>query len=218
MLVFRFLAIVAAASAEGTKNCEQKNGLTMFQTEDPVEGNCEEKGLGWKGRNQTTFPDKDEFFTKWTDFFLKPDCIHKIEVHIHDVENSKMILVDTITDFREIHAPEQNPSNTVMITHQPAKEICQLKPFKSKIKFFNQNGDLPCFEVTRQDMKLSPEHPLESHFINNKGPIMERAKDNSGMNIFWRKGMMDTCVQDVEWTVDGSNTTTVAKEEEVIFI
>ena len=85
MLVFRLFVILALASAAEPQTCKPKSAGLLFKSENPEEGNCEEKGLGWKGRDlETQFPDDDEFFTKWNDIFLQPKCIGKIEVHTSD--------------------------------------------------------------------------------------------------------------------------------------
>jgi len=88
--------------------------------------------------------------------------------------------------------------------------------FTSRLEFVPKifdNGVLPCYETT-QKINLDPEHPLPAHFLNNEGPVMEMVEDNSGVKIFWRRGMMDTCVQAVEWTVNG-NTTRKNKSEDI---
>ena len=53
---------------------------------------------------------------------------------------------------------------------------------------------------------------------------MERSGNNSGVNIFWRRGMMDACVQAVEWTIDENTTRIIeknqnkTKDEDSIFV
>ena len=71
----------------------------MFSTDNPVEGSCEAQGLGWEGREPDTANDKDQFFTKWNDFFLKPECIGKIEVRISAEENGEKNVVADIDSF-----------------------------------------------------------------------------------------------------------------------
>ena len=99
MIVFCFLAILAAASAKDPMKCQQKNSFTMFTSENPVEGSCEAQGLGWEGRDPVTANDKDQFFTKWNDFFLKPECIGKIEIRISEEEDGEKNVVADIDSF-----------------------------------------------------------------------------------------------------------------------
>merc|ERR1711989_209691 len=64
---------------------------------------------------------------------------------------------------------------------------------------------------------------MGAHFLNKKGPVIKVKEDNSGVEVFWRRGMMDTCVEALEWTL-GENTTrierneSISKDEERIFI
>ena len=69
-----FLAFLASTSAL----CTEKSGGSLFRSENPVNGSCEETGLGWTGRSLDSVLDKDQFFTKWTDFFLQPECRYAV--------------------------------------------------------------------------------------------------------------------------------------------
>ena len=83
MLLFKFLVILASVSESKSAQCTQKNGLDLFIPPSPApeKGSCEETGLGWIGRDPKSFPDNDQFFTNWTELFLQPECVEKIEVH-----------------------------------------------------------------------------------------------------------------------------------------
>ena len=72
------LAFFALTSA---RTCERKDGCVLFNSQSPEAGSCQENGLGWKGRSRDFYPEKDQFFTKWTDLFLRPECIDRIEVY-----------------------------------------------------------------------------------------------------------------------------------------
>ena len=119
----------------------------------------------------------------------------------------------------------QNLSNTILITNQPEDEICNLRSFISRLVFvpkFFDNGNLPCYETTQRVDPIA-EQPFYAHFLNNKGPVTETAEDNLGMNIFWRRGMMDTCVQAVKWTLDDKTVRieknpSISKDQDRIFI
>ena len=225
MLFRLFLTFLASTSASEPVGCVQKIGIDLFQSEPSVNGKCEGTGLGWKGRHKDLFEDKDQFFTKWTDFFSHPECVDKIFVHISDKDGTHEQQIRIKGNFTLINVTGQNPTNTILITNRPEGEICKLRSFTSRLVFvpkFFDNGNLPCYE-TKQTIAPNAEHPLRAHFLNNKGPIKERAKDRVGVNIFWRRGMVDTCVQAVDWTVN-ENTTRIeknlskSKDEDSIFI
>jgi len=209
MFLLLFLVFLVPTSASESVVCKKKNKIQFYQTETPVvTGNCEETGLGWIGRDATGAIIDDQFFTKWTDFFEHPDCVDKISVYIGDREGENEEPIDTIENFEPINVTGQNPSNTILITNQPEEEICTLRRFTSRLVFlpkFFDNRNLPCYETTQ---KITPDagHPLSAHFLNNEGPVMETVEDNSGVKIFWRRGMMDTCVQAVDWTVNEKTT------------
>ena len=148
MLFHLFLAFLASTSAL----CTEKSGGSLFRSENPVNGSCEETGLGWTGRSLDSVLDKDQFFTKWTDFFLQPECVDKILVYISDKWGQNEELIDIKENFTHINVTGQNPTNTILITNQPQDEICNLKSFTSRLVFvpkFFDNGNLPCYE-TRQ--------------------------------------------------------------------
>jgi len=72
---------LATTSASEPVGCRKKNKLQFYQPEPSVvKRNCEESGLGWKGRDDRGLIIDDQFFTKWTDFFERPDCMGKISV------------------------------------------------------------------------------------------------------------------------------------------
>ena len=224
--MFVLLFFLASTSASEPVGCRKKISFGLFQPEAPmVKGTCEEAGLGWKGRDTDFIEDKDQFFTKWTDFFLRPECVDKIFVYVSDTEGRSEQLVETREHFPKISATGQNPSNTILIANQREEEICKLRGFKSRLvfvpRFFNK-GNLSCYEVP-QTIVLNATQPLSSHFLNEKGPVIETDEDNSGAKIFWRREMMETCVQAVEWTLD-ENTTRIerneskSKDEDSIFI
>ena len=132
MLLHLVLIFLASTSASEPVGCTKKTGGSLYKPESPVTGKCEETGLGWTGRNIDSIDKKDQFFTKWTDFFLQPDCVDKIFVHIG--ENDK--LIETKDNFGQIDVTGQNPSNTVLITNQTGEEICKLrKGFTSRLVF-----------------------------------------------------------------------------------
>jgi len=224
MFVPLFLAFLASTSAIEPVGCIKKKGLrSLHQSDSPENGSCEETGLGWTGRHpDLVFDDdkKDQFFTKWTDFFLHPDCVDKIFVFVSDRNGKNEDLIETREPLRPINVTGQNPSNTVLITNQPEEEICKLRRgFTSRLVFvpkFFDNGSLPCYETTQRIDPVA-DQTLRAHFLNNEGPVTETLEDNSGVNIFWRRGMMDTCVQAVDWTVNRSTTRT-NKSEDSIFI
>jgi len=208
MLFRLFLTFLASTSASEPVGCVQKIGIDLFQSEPSVNGKCEGTGLSWKGRHKDLFDDKDQFFTKWTDFFSHPECVDKIFVHISDTDGKSDQLIEIKENFTLINVTGQNPTNRILITNRPEDKICKLRSFTSRLVFvpkFFDDGNLPCYETT-QTIVPNAEHPLNAHFLNNKGPIKERAQDNVGVNIFWRRGMVDTCVEAVDWTVNGSTT------------
>ena len=183
MLLQFYLAFLSSTSASESAGCSKKDGFSLFESENPVKGSCVKSGLGWKGRDRYSFPDGDEdqFFTKWTDLFLQPECVDKIEVHISDTDGREEHQIQTIQDFSQIDAAEKNPSNTILITDQPEDKICKLEWFQSRLvffpKFFDQ-GNIPCFELKRK-IKLDPHLSLATFFLNNKGPVIETAKNDS---------------------------------------
>ena len=168
-----FLVFLASASAiEPDAQCRKKGVPHFYVPENPVTGSCETSGLGWKGRDAESYPDgdKDQFFTKWTDLFQKPECVDKIEVHISDTAGGEESQISTL----------QNPSNTILIADQLEAEICRVKPFQSRLVFFPKffEKGVPCFELKRQ-ITLSPHLSLATFFLNNKEPIIETAQNNS---------------------------------------
>ena len=169
-----FLVLLASASANEPAQCKKKGVPHLYSPENPVNGNCETSGLGWKGRDAESYPngDEDQFFTKWTDLFQKPECVDKIEVHISDTAGGEESQISTL----------QNPSNTILIADQLEAEICTVKPFQSRLvffpKFFEQGKNIPCYELARK-ITLSPHHSLATFFLNNKEPIIETAQNNS---------------------------------------
>jgi len=221
-----FLTFLASTSASELSGCRKKEGLiSLHQSDSPVNGSCEETGLGWKGRPMDFIEDKDQFFTKWTDFFSHPECVDKIFVHISDKDGTNEQQIRIKENFTLVNVTGQNPSNTILITNRPESEICKLRSFTSRLVFvpkFFDNRNLLCYE-TKQTIAPNAEHPLHAHFLNNIGPIKERANDRVGVNIFWRRGMVDTCVKAVNWTLN-ENTTRVeknlnkSKDEDSIFI
>jgi len=221
-----FLTFLASTSASELSGCRKKEGLiSLHQSDSPVNGSCEETGLGWKGRPMDFIEDKDQFFTKWTDFFSHPECVDKIFVHISDKDGTNEQQIRIKENFTLVNVTGQNPSNTILITNRPQGEICKLRSFTSRLVFvpkFFDNGNLLCYETT-QTIVPNAEHPLHAHFLNNIGPIKERARDKVGVNIFWRREMVDTCVQAVDWTVNGSTkrrnkSTSMGGDEDSIFI
>ena len=94
MFMLLFLAFLTSTSASEPDGCAKKIGFSLFQSEDPVNGTCEETGLGWTGRSTSFFDKKDQFFTKWTDFFLKPECVDEIFVHISDKDGRHEQLIE----------------------------------------------------------------------------------------------------------------------------
>merc|ERR1711962_1888925 len=120
-LVFLLFAVFALASisAQEPKACIPKKGHTLFLQESPApkNGNCEDEGLVWKGRDlETQFKDNDQFFTKWSDFFHQPECIGEIEVEILDISDPQKRTTKTIADFdlSKVKELRQNPSNTIL--------------------------------------------------------------------------------------------------------
>ena len=85
----------------------------------PEAGSCQEKGLGWTGRNIESYPDgdKDQFFTKWTDLFRRPECVDRIEVHrsYPDIgEEEHYNHISPVQHFTQVNSAEWVPSNTVV--------------------------------------------------------------------------------------------------------
>jgi len=212
MLGHIFIVFLASTSAYV---CKKKLQRHTFVSEHPTEGKCEYTGLGWTGRDPDNFKHPngedvgDQFFTKWTELFQQPECIGRIEVHVSDTAASNdEHNITTIQDFTRVNKSEQNPSNTVLITHQP--DICTRRAFQSRLVFFPKNSEkrvLHCYELKRTI--LLAHHttlPLTAFFLNNLGPTQETTEDNSGVNVFWRRGMVDTCIQAVEVTIKGKTT------------
>ena len=170
-----FLVFLASASAsEPDAQCTKKGVHHLYVSENPGKGSCETSGPGWIGRDPDSYldGDEDQFFTKWTDLFQKPECVDKIEVHISDTAGGEESQISTL----------QNPSNTILIADQLEAEICTVKPFQSRLvffpKFFEQGKNISCYELARK-ITLSPHHSLATFFLNNKEPIIETAQNNS---------------------------------------
>ena len=219
--------VLAFFSLTSARICDKKDGFDLYNSQSPEAGTCQEKGLGWKGRikDSDSWPNKDQFFTKWTELFSRPWCIDKIEVHISypDEDEQKEEITPAVLDFSKVNSTQRNPSNTLAIIDQKNPGyLCTREAFKSRIKFVPKSQNQPCFELTRE-FRLRKHQSLADHFLNGKGPTMERAKDGSGVYIFWRRGMVDTCVQAVEWTLN-ENTTRIeekqskSRDEDSIFI
>ena len=102
MFVLLFLAFLASTSASEPVGCRKKISFGLFETEHPVKGNCEETGLGWTGRRADLIKEKDQFFTKWTDFFLQPECVDKIFAFVSDNDGRNEQLIETKENFPKI--------------------------------------------------------------------------------------------------------------------
>ena len=227
MLLPVFLAFLASASASGPvdSECIQKKGLRVYNLSPDVpvavNGSCEETGLRWIGKPEDS--PKDLFFTDWTEFFLQPECVDSIKVYIEESDDSGRRLIETRESLNATNLEGQNP---VLTTDQSEELICNVgNRFKSRI-VIRSKGTHPCFEITQEINPVAHKNDLltlSDHFLNNKGPVTVDTEDGTGVNIFWRKGMMDKCVQAIEWTVDGSmnrtmKNTTKDKNEDRIFI
>ena len=225
--IFFYLSVAFLASTSASESvdsgCEEKKDQFVFDfwpealRPVAVKGNCSETGLGWIGKPYVN-PNPDTFFTNWTEFFLQPECVNKIEVYIKDDDGKRRI--ETRENLNATNLEGQNP---VLTTDQSEELICnEGKKFESTIVIYSR-GNHSCFEIT-QDISLIGHKfdlTLSDHFLNNKVPVSVYTVD--GAKIFWRKGMMDKCVKAIEWTIEGiTNTsqknTTKNKDEDSIFI
>ena len=229
MLLPVFLAFLASASASEPvdSECIQKKGLRVYNLSPDVpvavNGSCEETGLRWIGKPEDS--PKDLFFTDWTEFFLQPECVDSIKVYIEESDDSGRRLIETRENLNATNLEGKKP---VLTTDQSEELICNVgKPSQSTLVVYSR-GNHPWngyFEITQE---ISPvahtfDLTLSDHFRNNKVPVTVDTEDGSGVNIFWRRGMMDKCVKAIEWTMEGitnrtKKSTTKSKNEDSIFI
>ena len=118
----------------------------------------------WAGLENQINSKKDIFYTNWTEFFLQPECVDRIEVHIEDDSNKHIIEYLTTTNLEG-----QNP---VLTTDQSEELICNVgKPFQSTLVVYSR-GNHPwngCFEITQEISPVAhtfgslPEEQRTSH-------------------------------------------------------